>query len=268
MADYADYQIVLYHNLKGSNYELGSGGTTVPTDVDYARGSLPPRIPTGVSIKIKTKFFDDQARSKYHDFTNSTGWNLYGLPIGNAASPTLLDTGTLTGVTPANGEVLFVIPKDTIPADWASWEDKVRIWFEITDADSKLIVWQDVEIVDMQYDPDVDYPESEDIPRTNQDITGAAAVTLPAVAGGLKNVRINTTSGNYAVTLYSAAHAKAGELVCVIVAGTNTAAITPAGIETINGNSGAQNLSGIGNKMHLIPWNGNWIMLNPAPGID
>lgn len=263
MPDYVDHQLVLYHDIKTAGFQLGAGGTVVPIDVDYARGSLPSPIGVGQSLKITPTVYDDQARSKTHSFANCTSAILYALPIGSPAAATTLATASVPA-TP-----VFVVAKDLILEEWASWSDGVRLWFEFIDTDSKLRLWQDVTIESMiAASSATTYPETEDIAITNQDVSGAAAVTVPAVAGGMKRVRLDMSAGNFALTLYSAAHAKAGELQIVIVKGTGTCSVTPAGVETINGVAGVQTLQGIGANMTIIPYSSNWILLNPSLGVD
>lgn len=268
MADYPDYQLVLYHSLKGSDFQLGSGGTTVPTDVDYARGSLPAVIPAEASIKIKLKIYDDQARVKYHDFTNATSLKLYGLPIGSPGVPTLLSTGSLVGVTPAQGEALFIVAKAAISEDWASWPDGVRVWFEIIDADSKLVLWQDVEVKGMTVDPDVDYPESEDCPISFVD--AAADVTLD-VYPGLQVVRIDAGAGDVTVTLPGSGDQDSqgrtpGRIIVIQEAGANAAkvAMDAGDADGINGYTSTITLGGIGRGLDLVPNSGatGWIHAN------
>lgn len=197
MPDYPDFQLVLYHDLKACGFEIGTDGTTVPTDVDYATGSLPELIPVGASLKIKTKIYDDQARTKYHDFTNITKAYLYGWPVGSPAVPTLLDEGTVSGVTPTNGECLFAVPKDTIPEAWATYE-AVRFYFDFYDTDSRLRLWQDLAIKSMQYDNATEYPDSSQVAIFY--VSPSTDLTL-SVYPGWQIVRINASAANVTVTL-------------------------------------------------------------------
>lgn len=262
MADYADIQLLLVHNIL-AGFQLGLGGTTLPA-TDYAVTALPDNIPVGQSIKITPSFYDDQPRSKAHAFTNCTAAVLKGLPIGSSAGATTLATAS----TPA--APVFIIAKDTIPEEWAAWTGGVRFWFEFTDTDSKLVVWQDVTVESLLApSAAVTYPETEDIPITTQDVTGADSVDLPAVVDGKVRIRLDMTAGNYALTLHSAANVRAaGEIEIVIVKGTGTCSVTPAGVETINEVAGAQTIQGVGSNMTLIKFDGDWILMNPSLGVD
>lgn len=243
-----EHRITLVHNLQGSNFQLGRGGTSLP-GVDYERTSLPDRIPVGQSLYFLTKLFDDQGAAKYHDLTGATSLKLYGLPVGSVAAPTLLATGTLVGATPASGEAIFTVAKDIIPEAWASWA-QVRMWFEIFDTDSKITLWQDVRIDSMTYDTSTDYPESSEIPTTFVDLAATAALDAEP---GLQVVRIDTTAGDVTATLPSAGDANVDRFILIHAKGANDAYVDFDGVETCNGQAGPILLGGIGKAMDVIP---------------
>lgn len=257
MPDYPDFQIVLYHNIK-AGFQLGAGGTTGATDVDYAVTALPSIIPVGASLQIKTKLYDDQARTKYHDLTNITKAYCYGKPVGSPEAATLLDEGTIVGVTPASGECLFLIPKDTIPEDWATYA-YARIWFDIYDTNSRLFLWQDVTIRSLLYDNETAYPESCDVDIYYVDVR-AADVTL-SVYCGTQVVRIDTTVAHRTVTLPASATLDGqgrgiGRIILVQEKGGNDAkvAINAGDTAGVNGYTTSPiTLGGIGKGLDLQP---------------
>lgn len=90
-------------------------------------------------------------------------------------------------------------------------------------------------------------------------ITEATAdVTLTEEANSHQIVIADTTDGSVEVTLPSAA-VDIKTLRIIKAAAANTLTITPAGAETINGQSGSQTVNAAYAQFMLIPYDGNWL---------
>jgi len=95
--------------------------------------------------------------------------------------------------------------------------------------------------------------------------THVADATLTAPAGRSRHIG-NTAGGNIALDLPAAGDANAAaELVVVKLGAANALTVTPAGAETINGETGALVLTVNGEFVVLWPVTGGWVFLSQTP---
>lgn len=248
-----NFEFTLVHNLLGSDFELGKGGTVLPSAETKARTALPAVIPAGASMKIVLLLYDDQVKSLLHDMMGASG-TLSALPVGSPATATVLATGSISPYAVADGKMVFTVAAGVIQDSWAAY-DAVRFWFELGGEAGavEITLFQDVKIKSMSQVESVEYPDAGDIEVPIHD---ASADYTVVAAPGLQIIRVDTTAVPVTVTMHAAADPNAGEVIIIHDSGANAAYVKVLNGDTINGfdaYAAPVELGGVGRGVDLIP---------------